>query len=195
MVDLAHLSPEQKSLVIHGEADYQFVYVNHQPIYANRINQELTDKINEVYNSSVMHARILEMHAPLMQLIHETNLDNISIERIIPILENLITYDYSMFIDLMTILIAMLEVKDIEMKSNYIDFVVKCSDEIVALAAARKVEAITETDNPHIIEATSQDDHATADEDNKSQIVEEEEEECGNGADSTEPCDPQMSPD
>lgn len=199
MVDLAHLSPEQKSLVIRGDANYQFVYVNHQPAYVNRINQELADKIGEMYNGSAMHARILEMHAPLMQLIQETNLDNVSLERIVPIMQNLITYDYTMFMDLMTILAAMLEAKDVEMKSNHIDFTIECSDQIVALAAAREAEAAAavEAENTSVSEETSDDDYVTVDEEAQPQVVEEEEEECGNGPvpDNEEPCDPQMSPD
>ena len=193
MVDLAHLSPEQKSLVIRGDSNYQFVYVNHQPAYVNRINQELADKIGEMYNGSAMHARILEMHAPLMQLIRETNLDNVSLERIVPIVQNLITYDYTMFIDLMTILAAMLEAKDVEMKSNYIDFTIECSDQIVALAAAREAEsaAAVEADNTSVSEEPSDDDYVTVDEEAQPHIAEEEEEECGNGPvpDNEEPCD------
>lgn len=197
MVDLAHLSPDQKSLVIRGDANYQFVYVNHQPAYVARINQELADKIGEMYNGSAMHARILEMHAPLMDLIKETDLDNVSVERIVPIMKNLITYDYTMFLDLMTILAAMLEAKDVEMMSNHIDFVVERTDEIVALAAAREAEAAadTEVENAPIPTETSDDDYVTVDEENVPQVVEEDEEECGPGpVPNVEPCDPQMSP-
>lgn len=183
MVDLAHLSPEQKSLVIRGDANYQFVYVNHQPFYVNRINQELADKIGEMYNGSAIHARILEMHTPLMQLIRETDLDKVSLERIVPIMQNLITYDYTMFMDLMVILAAMLEAKDVEMKSNHIDFTIECSDQIVALAAAREAEAAAavEAENTSVSEETSDDDYVTVDEEVEPQVVEEEEEECGNG--------------
>ena len=149
MVDLAHLSPEQKSMVIRGHANYQFIYVNHQPAYVNRINQELADKIGEMYNGTAIHARILEMHTPLIQLVRETDLDKVSPERIIPIIQNLITYDYTMFMDLMTILASMLESKDAEMMSNYIDYVIECSDQIVALEAAQ-ANKITNTERESV---------------------------------------------
>ena len=164
MVDLAHLSPAQKSMIIRGNANYQFVYVNHQPVHADRINQELADKISEMYNGSAIHARILEIHTPLMQLIRERDLDKISIERIMPIVQNLITYDYTMFMDLMIILAAMLESKDIEMKSNHIDFTIECSDQIVALATARENEAAatTEVENTDIITEACEDEYVDA---------------------------------
>lgn len=152
MVDLTFLSPEQKHLVIHGDANCQFVYVNHQPIYANRITQKIADKIGEVYNNSVIHERILEIHSPLMDLINETNLDNVSMERIVPIMENLIKYDYTMFLDLMTILASMLEAKDIEKKSDYIDYIFECSNEIISLSNV--IKANNNEDNTLVEEST-----------------------------------------
>lgn len=171
MVDLAHLSPDQKSMIIRGDANYQFIYVNHQPVHVKRINQELADIIGDVYNGSVTHARILEMHTPLMQIIQETNLDKISVERVIPIMKNLITYDYTMFTDLMTILAAMLEAKDVEMKSNHIDFTIECSDNIIALAEARKTTTSTD------IQGTN-----TEAFDDKNIVESEDECDCGNGS-------------
>lgn len=184
MVDLAYLTPEQKSMVIRGDAKYQFVYVQHQPIYANRINQELHNKICEMYNSTIMHARILEMHTPLMKFIQEKNLDNVSLKDIIPILQNLITYDYNAFKDLMVILAAMLENKDAEMMSNYIDSIVECSDQIAALTSVHEDSVDIESENT--TDSTETFDISTRDQFPKNI----EEEECGNG-----PCDPQMSPD
>lgn len=167
MVDLAHLSPEQKSLVIRGDANYQFVYVNYQPVHVSRINQEIADKIGEMYNGSAMHARILEMHTPLMQLIKETDIDSISIERIVPIMKDLITYDYTMFLDLMTILAAMLEAKDVQMKSNHIDFTVECTDMINDLASANSAaESMDSVTAP----AEGSDDYVTVDD----EVIEEE---------------------
>lgn len=200
MVDLAHLSPDQKSMIIRGDANYQFVYVNHRPVYIDRINQELADKISEMYNSSTMHAHILEIHTPLMELIRETNLDNISLDRIISIMKNLITYDYNMFMDLMVILAAMLESKDVEMKSNHIDFTIECSDGIAALKAAREIEAAaaTEIENTTITTEASDDKYVTIDEEPQTieevvsdcevgETAEDEEDLCGNGSVNIEP--------
>lgn len=144
MVDLAHISPEQKHFIIRGDATCQFIFINHQPININRINQELADKIGEMYNSSVTHERILEMHTPIIEILKTTDIDNISPESITAIIKNLIKYDYTMFLDIMTVLAAMLEAKDVEKKSNYIDSIVECSDLITAFSNS-STKAVVDT--------------------------------------------------
>lgn len=170
MVDLAHLSPDQKSLVIRGDANYQFVYVNHQPVSISRLNRELINKISNSYNGSIAHDRILSIHSSVIDIIKETDIDKISAERITPIMEKLIAYDYSMFIDLMTILAAMLEAKDLEKISNYIDYVVDCSDHISRLEAENSCDTaeVSRSDSPSSImdenECVTVDDETTTEE-------------------------------
>lgn len=147
MIDLAYVSSEQKDKVIRGDAEYQLIYVLHQPNSLDRINDELIEKMSIMYNGSIDHSRILDMYAPLSVIIQEKDIDKVSVDLVAPIIKNLIDSDYGMFLDLMAILATMLEVKDNEMKCNYIDSVVECSDQIVALASAAKEEEEEECGN------------------------------------------------
>lgn len=144
MVDLAYVSPNQKQFVIGGDATYKFIYVKDEPTFtlSRKLNQEIIDKIDDIYSSTVHHERILKMHTPLIALLNETNIDNISAENVISIIKDLITLDYKMFIDLMTILAVMLEAKDIENKSSYIDFIVNISQDIGDLYAELQAPTI-----------------------------------------------------
>lgn len=122
MVDLVYVDPSHMRSVMKDGTTRKFIYVAHQ--LDPNLDKDIVDKISAFYNSTVIHERIHKIHSPALQIVRERNIDNISIDNIISIISNLISLDYSMFIDLMTILLVMLESKDMEEKSIYFNNII-----------------------------------------------------------------------